>query len=740
MTDDLSENFLASLKTSNEKDFTQKIPTSLKRHIKNYHIHSPLGKGGMASVYKAIHIPSQKIVAIKVITNAKNKYIYDRFIREYKFLSSVCHENLIRAYELFQENNQMYMVLEFVEGTSLEDLFISGVKISLQDQLVIANKISCGIQILNTTGIIHRDIKPSNIMVNLEKGIVKILDLGISKDLHNEHSTKLTLGGNVVGTPMYLSPEQTKGKVTLTSDIFALGIVLYQLFTTTKYSPFNKKSAIGCMMAVNDETPPLVKNIIKTTPQNIVLYEEISNIVAKSMAKSPQDRWQNAGVIANFFARLHHQLVNPVIKNKFSISIIEQSLVDSLHSIKIQIQDKDVVAQYQSIPKRRTRQKPRQQKSSSALILSILTGAAVSIVFFTLYMSVNSSQQKRQRQKTPVKTSIINKKKSLPMDANVWKKCWNGKYFDFTNQKWEELQHYEKQLFVNKYQIWYAQNNHNLQDFRQEFTIANEKIKMLLIPPGKFWMGSRTIPQIPRRQITLSKPFWISESEFTQKQWRSVMGENHRPWQGKTLMLNPYNKKKYHVRDHNTHPTAFVSWNLITKILLRKLNNEYRLPTEAEWEYACRAGTSSLFFWGKNPLLITTYANVYDKEAGKKYYDRSTQMLLSSNPRLVQQFSYLKPLPVNDGFVEVTSVKSFRANAFGLYDMIGNVLEWCDDNYTPSTREAIDPVGTKYGKRVARGGSWSGYSFVIFRSEVRELYEATDAKSRIGFRLVKSLK
>ncbi|BBM85821.1 bifunctional serine/threonine-protein kinase/formylglycine-generating enzyme family protein [Candidatus Uabimicrobium amorphum] len=741
MAKDRPKTFVSNVETNAHRQSTQQIPILVKAgdRLQDYHIHSALGSGGMAHVFKAIHIKSQKTVAIKTL-RTQSKKAQDRFMREYKFLSSIHHENLLRAYDFFQQDNRSYMVLEFVQGTSLKDIFESGIKIPLHDQLAIANKIARGIQILNMSGIIHRDIKPDNIMVNLHDGIVKILDLGIGKDINRGHTSNLTIGGEVIGTPMYLSPEQTNGQVTATSDIFSLGIVLHQLFTGSPQSPFEKENVVQCLIAVSEETPPKIKDLIDPTHPDMWIYEKISPVIEKALQKSPQHRWKDAGQIADFIADLHQNY--SLGQSHFTLSHIEKQLLTSLQNL--QIQDNDIVNNYQSVKKEtrrnrrptgRTRPTARVRTTPNQKNVTPLIGLGIGIVVGCIFFISFFSTKPPERKKTPPKKVI-----ELPMDATLWQACWDKKnsYFDFTHPKWQRIGHKRKQILAQKYQLWYARTKCNLTRVEKDFTLNTKKITMLLIPPGKFWMGSKSIPQIPQRKVILTAPFWISASEFTQQQWCDVMGKDNKPWQGKSMVLNPYNKKTYNIRNHDLHPVSFVSWNLVCAILLKKLNDKYRLPTEAEWEYACRAGSTALFFWGNNGEDIHRYANVYDLTAGRKYFDSATQNLFRTRPGAAQQLRHLRPLPVNDGFVEVTKVKSFQPNAFGVYDILGNVLEWCADSYNePAVNEVENPRGSPYGPRIARGGSWSGFDYVIFRCEFREQYPANTAKSRIGFRLVK---
>ena len=313
--------------------------------VHHYRILQELGSGAMGKVFQAVDVRSNKVVAIKSIIASGNQSHRDRFIREYKLLSAIHHENLIRAYEFFEENGYLFMVLEYVEGASLEDTFLQKVSLSLSDKLAIANKICRGIEVLNLAGIIHRDIKPDNIMINSAQGIVKILDLGIGKNIQ-QGGVDLTLEGEVLGTAMYLSPEQTKGKITATSDVFSVGIVLYQLFTDAHRSPFEKNGIFECFFAVNTLYPPLIKDVM-CSQQPQWLYNEISHTVCKAMDKNSNNRWQNAGMMANIFADLHKKLQQSTLQmSKFNISAVSPQLLQSLHSVKMTLRDNDLIAHY----------------------------------------------------------------------------------------------------------------------------------------------------------------------------------------------------------------------------------------------------------------------------------------------------------------------------------------------------------------------------------------------------------
>jgi len=215
------------------------------------------------------------------------------------------------------------------------------------------------------------------------------------------------------------------------------------------------------------------------------------------------------------------------------------------------------------------------------------------------------------------------------------------------------------------------------------------KLDMVLIPAGKFMMGSPVTEKNrddneKQHEVTLTKPFYMGKYEVTQKQYQAMMGKNPSKIKGDKL------------------PVTEVSW-LDCQDFIKKLNvitnGSYRLPSEAEWEYACRAGTSTVYSFGDS----------------------------------------LTKSDANYGGSDTKAVGSYKPNAFGLYDMHGNVWEWCEDWKANYTKEAVvDPKGPTTGKvRILRGGSfYDGTS--LARSSFRGEYAPDDRFVNDGFRLART--
>jgi len=200
-----------------------------KTQIGPYKILEELGKGGMAKVYTALQPSLDRVVVIKEMLRS-GKDLRLRFKNEARLLASLNHENIIHIYDYVTEGGRHYLVMEHVEGMSLEDILKFG-PLPARTAAHITRGILCGLNHAHSKRVIHRDIKPSNIMVSVD-GKVKLTDFGIAK---GATSPDLTSTGIIIGTPFYLAPEVAFGeKASKRSDIYSIGIVLYEMVTGRK--------------------------------------------------------------------------------------------------------------------------------------------------------------------------------------------------------------------------------------------------------------------------------------------------------------------------------------------------------------------------------------------------------------------------------------------------------------------------------------------------------------------------
>lgn len=250
-----------------------------------YEILERVGGGGMALVYKAQDLLLNRYVAVKVL---RQQYVHDeefirRFRREAQSAASLSHPNVVSMYDVGQEGDNHYIVMEYVEGMTLNDLIREKAPLQVEDALHIATQICDALEHAHHNQIIHRDIKPHNILIG-KNGRIKVTDFGIARATT---SSTITQTGSVVGSVHYFSPEHAKGISTgAKSDLYSLGIVLYQMLTGKL--PFLGESPISVALK------HLQENVEEPRKVNPLIPQSVENIILKAMRKNPDERYQSA--------------------------------------------------------------------------------------------------------------------------------------------------------------------------------------------------------------------------------------------------------------------------------------------------------------------------------------------------------------------------------------------------------------------------------------------------------------
>ena len=258
----------------------------MRTHIGHYEIVSELGRGGMGVVYKGYEPALTRYVAIKELSPAlaHDQTLVERFLREARSMASLNDPHIIQIFLIGQENNQPFFVMEFVDGESLSAVIKREGRLQVGDALKILHQSAKGLSVAHERGVIHRDIKPGNLMLS-QRGQIKIADFGIALANHDFNS-KLTGTGEFVGTPGYLSPEVCLGKmVDQRSDIFALGIVLFEMLTGR--TPFSDESPLKLMLDVVQSQIPDVREL------NADVDADVAAILSRMLEKEPGDRYQS---------------------------------------------------------------------------------------------------------------------------------------------------------------------------------------------------------------------------------------------------------------------------------------------------------------------------------------------------------------------------------------------------------------------------------------------------------------
>ncbi len=313
---------------------------------------------------------------------------------------------------------------------------------------------------------------------------------------------------------------------------------------------------------------------------------------------------------------------------------------------------------------------------------------------------------------------------------NLWQKFLNdykknNNYAGYAEERIKYWQNYREEASVSAPAVNISQQTAVSQQPEKIkiYDIGNGiKLEMILIPAGSFMMGSPAsesgrYDNEQQHQVTLTKDFYIGKYEVTQEQWESVMGNN----------------PSYFKNAGKTAPVEQVSWNDCQEYIRKlkeKTGKQFRLPTEAEWEYACRAGSQTAIYTGG--LTIKSYYNGPELDA-IAWYGGNSEVSYSGG----YDASGWKDKQYSFKYAGTHPVGQKQANAFGLYDMLGNVWEWCEDWYKEYPSSSVtDPIGANSGSgRVLRGGGWLNYAQDC-RSAYRSFNDPSSGWDSDGVRLV----
>ena len=605
-----------------------------------YQILEKIGAGGMGQVYKAYHSGTGRVVAIKVILS-KSKIdpeVIRRFEREVKAAAKLVHQNIITVFDADQINGRVFMVMEYIKGNDLAEIILKKGKLSVVESVKYIIQTANGLKYAHDQGVIHRDIKPGNIIVGTD-GSVKIVDMGLAKietDSNQEDISMLTGATSIMGTVDFMSPEQgfSSRDVDARADIYSLGATLFYLLTGKFMYAGN--SAFAKLLA-HRESP--IPSLCSARPGIPI---ELGNLFTKMVAKNAVDRFQSMAEVILALSSLGNQDVKTT---HFDRSSIVETLIDGA-AVTMAVKEVNILSAKEPV-KEPVKEpitpdvvlKPSLIKSTiqklykpKAVVVAVAILVITLVFVFFVLIKPNLNEESDDQREVVLRLKQEDDK---------------AKQLEVVRLK-EEKEAKAKQDKID------------LEDSSREI-----ELDLVLIPVGKFMMGDPG----KDHEVLITKSFFMGRHEVTQEQWKKVMGNN------------PSAKTK-----GPTLPVTDVSWNDCQEFIRRlndKTNGGYRLPTEAEWEYACRAKTTTKYFYGD---IITKSDANYGGAAG----------------------------------AVIKQVGSYKPNAFGLYDMHGNVWEWCNDWYGRYSSDAeINPVGPLSGTtRVLRGGSFND-SDAYFRSSYR---------------------
>jgi formylglycine-generating enzyme required for sulfatase activity/serine/threonine protein kinase len=625
-----------------------------------YQILEKIGAGGMGQVYKAFHCSTERIVAIKVILG-KGKIdpeVVKRFEREVKAAAKLVHSNIITVFDADQADGRIFMVMEYIKGDDLGELLRKKGQLSVSEVVDYILQAARGLRYAHDQGVIHRDIKPGNILVD-SSGNVKIVDMGLAK-LENkgdeESISMLTASASIMGTVDFMSPEQgfSSKNVDGRADIYSLGATLF--FLLTRKVMFPGDSAFEKLLAHREAPIPSLYN------SRVGISPDLEIAFTKMVAKKVEDRYANMAEVISTLSRLQTEIgENPIATEDLATTNFERGSYPETIDVEAVITNKGREGNKET------------DKHVGGKTLAYISGilqktytpkvlAATAIIVLVLLVlmllmkpGTNVKEEVKAQLAELVKLKQEEEAKGKQMEKEKLKQEEEakGKQVGLVKLKQQEgakgtqvgLEKSKQEEEAKGKQVGLVK----LKQQEEAMFAAIEK-EMVLIPAGKFMMGDPG----KDHEVTLTKSYYMGKYEVTQEQWQSVMGNSpSRRTIGAKL------------------PVTHVSWEECQGFI-EKLNDNskggYRLPTEAEWEYACRAGTRTSYSFGDS--LTTSDANI-------------------------------------DGD-SIKAVGSYKANGFGLYDMHGNVWEWCEDWMGDYPAGAVtDPKGPATGDyRVLRGGAF----------------------------------
>jgi serine/threonine-protein kinase len=256
-----------------------------------YQIVGELGRGSMGVVYQGYDPVIGRTVAIKTmltegLAGAEFQEYKARFQREAQAAGMLAHPNIVTVYDFGEDNGVLFLAMEYLEGKSVEELVEEQHLLPVETIVPIFEQVCSALEHAHRNKIVHRDIKPANIMV-LDNGLIKVTDFGIAKMM----SMGMTQAGQILGTPNYMSPEQVKGRpIDGRSDIFSLGVILYELVTGEK--PFGGQNITTVIYKIINVNPPPPRELDAT------IHMGLSYVIQKALAKSPDERYQNCRELA----------------------------------------------------------------------------------------------------------------------------------------------------------------------------------------------------------------------------------------------------------------------------------------------------------------------------------------------------------------------------------------------------------------------------------------------------------
>jgi eukaryotic-like serine/threonine-protein kinase len=609
-----------------------------------YRVLKQLGKGGMGAVYLALDPRLNRKLALKVMLPefAADHDAKERFLREARAAAGISHDNVVIVHEADERDGVPYIAMQLLQGYPLDEYLRTKGAPPLPHVIRIAREAALGLAAAHALGLVHRDIKPANLWLEAPNGRVKVLDFGLAKPVGSE--SELTKSGAVVGTPSYMSPEQARGlKVDHRTDLFSLGAVLYRLCTGK--NPFRGEHVMAVLAAVLTDEPDPVRDLNPNIP------EPLAALIHQMLAKKPDERPPTAADVAKRLRAILDLLAapggaEPPVPSATSADV-SASMPVVVHPVLMQppiVVPMQVTAQPESAfadlgaddasaTERAGESKPvRKPSGGKGMLIVAAVAVMLAVVVGAVVVSQMSKKNEPEANSPDAGTTGGEKGKGDPKGPNVPAGPLPATY---TNG------------------------------------IGMEFVK---VPKGTAWLGG--VDGKPgETKVEIKADFYLGKYEVTQGEWEAITGLTPSAFKRGTEGV-----KDIKDADLKRFPVEGVSWD-DCQVFIERLNKRekdagwvYRLPKEAEWEYACRGGP------------VSKLDSAFDY-----YFAKPANLLLPDQANFES----------GKGLKRTCRVGSYEPNSLGLYDMHGNVWEWCEDAATGGDGASL---------RVDRGGGWGNVS------------------------------
>lgn len=622
----------------------------LPRTLGDYLLLERIGGGGMGVVYKAEHQHMRRIVALKLIRpeHATATTAQQRFQREVEAAARLHHPNIVTAFDARVEQGTWCLISEFVAGKDLARIVQESGPLKPSEALRYTSQTAEALEYAHQQGVIHRDIKPSNLLLD-HAGKVKVLDMGLARLQNLEQDSeatqavaRLTHTGYVIGTIDFMSPEQAKNSAHADerSDIYSLGCTLYYLLTGE--AAYRGTTVMEKLLAHREQPIPLLSAIRADVPK------ELDHVLQRLLAKQAEDRYQS---MSEVLASLK-QVAEAIDSGERASPAIAIDSPQSLATSGVS-----------------RRQQQRAFPAKPALLL-----VGLFLVFGLMWAG----------------TKIWNDEVTLsPRNPAVAPSSQNQDEPSAANLP-----------VIAPAEAAEAQSK-AASDLGVLVEISNDlPMQLRLIPAQRLQVGDRT--------LSMSRPIYMGTTEVTVAQFRKFIeatmhvtdGEQHGGWgirDGQWQLAAGFSWKN--LGEHPLEeemPVVNISWNdaqAFCKWLssLPNAGGTYRLPSENEWELACRAGSIDTWFFGDNRNRLGEYA----------WYEGTTGNRLH---RVAQK----------------------SPNAFGLHDMLGNESEWCADLYAAGGTDRVQKGGSfnHRAEEVTCAARWSNAPAGVSHGAFRVVREA----------------